>query len=260
LLFVIAAFAAVYLLFFRSEIPYLLLDLGINADLALNALPHFTAAVAALLFVARFVERKSASTFIGFDGWKRNFGIGLAIGLLLIVLLLAGLAIVGAPRLRWAPAPLVSLVLTVFTLLIAAAYEELLFRGYPMQALAQGIGARWAAALMSALFGLIHASNPNVSAIGIINTVIAGLMLSAAYFKVRSLWLPFGIHAAWNISLGVVLGFSLSGIDLVSLWKSTVDGPPALTGGFYGPEGGILGTLVFGAGLAATQYIARRRN
>jgi hypothetical protein len=111
---------------------------------------------------------------------------------------------------------------------------------------------------MSALFGLLHLRNPHASGIGIMNTVIAGLMLSAAFFKVRSLWLPIGIHLAWNVGLGLVLGFSLSGLDRHSLWKSTVDGAPVFTGGLYGPEGGIPCTIIFLVGLAAVRRIRAR--
>jgi membrane protease YdiL (CAAX protease family) len=167
----------------------------------------------------------------------------------MVLLLLAALALLGNTHLRWAPAGMIPFVFGTATIIVGAAHEELLFRGYSMQTLAEGMGASGAAALMSALFGLLHLGNPHASAIGIMNTIVAGLMLSAAFFKVRSLWLPFGIHAAWNVGLGIVLGFSLSGLDLDSLWKATADGSPILTGGFYGPEGGILCTMVFLAGL-----------
>ena len=68
-------------------------------------------------------------------------------------------------------------------------------------------------AFMSILFGLAHANNPNASALGIINTILAGILLSVGYLKTRSLWFPYGLHFGWNAGLGLVLGFSLSGID-----------------------------------------------
>jgi membrane protease YdiL (CAAX protease family) len=140
---------------------------------------------------------------------------------------------------------------TVAVLLVSAVNEELLFRGYPLQVLMKGIGVWPSVILLSALFGLLHAGNPDSSVFGVTNTVLAGILLSLAYLKTRSLWLPLGIHAGWNIGLGPILGFPVSGIDLASLWTTRVSGPGHLFGGDYGPEGGLIGTLVFTAGAAA---------
>ena len=136
-------------------------------------------------------------------------------------------------------------------LIIAAALEELLFRGYPLQVLMKGIGFWPAMILMSCAFGLLHINNQNVSGLGVFNTIVAGMMLSLAYLKTRSLWLPYGIHLAWNVGTGMVLGFPLSGFGVASLWTTHISGHPEILGGAYGPEGGLLGTLIFTAGAIA---------
>jgi hypothetical protein len=69
--------------------------------------------------------------------------------------------------------------------------------------------------------------------------------LSVAYFKTRSLWLPYGIHLGWNLGIGFVFGFPLSGIDIPSLWTTGVAGSDTILGGDYGPEGGLLATFIF---------------
>jgi hypothetical protein len=104
---------------------------------------------------------------------------------------------------------------------------------------------------MSCLFGLIHAQNPNASRLGVFNTIVAGVMLSLAYFKTRSLWFPYGLHLCWNVGIGMVMGFPLSGLDLASVWTTQVTGASWLLGGNYGPEAGVLGTFVFLAGAFA---------
>ena len=138
-----------------------------------------------------------------------------------------------------------SLVVTVVVLLMSAAQEELLFRGYPLQLLMKGMGVWPAILTMSSAFGLAHLLNPSATALSALNTVLAGLMLSIAYLKTRSLWLAYGLHVGWNIGLGFVLGYPVSGIDIDSLWKTTAGGPQWLVGSKYGPEGGLIATIVF---------------
>jgi hypothetical protein len=105
---------------------------------------------------------------------------------------------------------------------------------------------KWPAVMtMSVIFGAMHLNNPNSSLLGSVNTVVAGILLSLAYVRTRSLWLPFGIHVGWNVGLGFVLGFPLSGLDLASLWTTGVAGSDTILGGGYGPEGGLLATFIF---------------
>ena len=104
---------------------------------------------------------------------------------------------------------------------------------------------------MSILFGLLHRTNPDASLLSTVNTSIAGVMLSLAYLRTRSLWFPYGIHVAWNILIGPVVGFPISGVGFPSLWTAQVTGPERIVGGGYGPEGGFLGTLVFFCGAVA---------
>ena len=127
--------------------------------------------------------------------------------------------------------------------MVAAANEELVFRGYPLQVLMFGLGP-WPAFLMvSAAFGLGHHLNPNATWVGTTNTALAGILLCLAYARTRSLWLPYGIHIGWNLGIGPIFGFPLSGMTVGSLWVTRLDGPAWLTGGRYGPEGGVLMTV-----------------
>ena len=108
---------------------------------------------------------------------------------------------------------------------------------------------------MSILFGAVHLNNPNASILGALNTVVAGILLSLAYVKTRSLWLPYAIHVGWNVGLGFVFGFPLSGIDIASLWTTGTAGSEIILGGDYGPEGGLLATFI----LATSALIVYRR-
>ena len=131
-------------------------------------------------------------------------------------------------------------------LFIAALAEEAMFRGYGLQTLTRARLAWLGVFLTSVPFGLAHLSNPNVvPGVTFVNTVLAGVWLAAAYLRTRSLWLPLGVHWAWNWALGWFFGLPISGMTLFShpLLNATDEGPAWLTGGRYGIEGGIACTI-----------------
>src|SRR5206468_12598710 len=91
----------------------------------------------------------------------------------------------------------------------------------------------------------VHSKNPNSSFLSTTNTIVAGILLSLAYVRTRSLWFPYGIHLGWNVGVGFILGFHLSGVDLASIWTTGIAGRDTILGGDYGPEGGLLATFIF---------------
>ncbi len=128
---------------------------------------------------------------------------------------------------------------------LAAAFEEVLFRGYVFQSLMQGISALPAMFVMGISFSLAHWSNPNASVLGLLNVGLAALWLTMAYLKTRSLWLPIGLHFGWNFTQTTLLGLPTSGVTFADkrLFMTTTGGPVWITGGGFGPEGGALATL-----------------
>jgi membrane protease YdiL (CAAX protease family) len=225
--------------------------------LALNAAALLVPAALSLWIMARVADRKPVSFFgVGLhEGWSGHLLWGITISGGMLMVLVAGVAAIGRLDMEWTASQNsgARLVATATVLLVSAANEELVFRGYPLQVLMRGMGIWPAVALMSLLFGLLHASNPNATHLGTLNTALAGIMLSMAYLKTRSLWLPYGIHIGWNLGLGFVFGFSLSGVDIASLWTARASGSPVIVGGAYGPEGGLLASLVFVAAARAVR-------
>ncbi|MBF8184970.1 hypothetical protein ITP53_04310 [Nonomuraea sp. K274] len=72
-----------------------------------------------------------------------------------------------------------------------------------------------------------------------------------------ALWLPIGLHFAWNFTHAGVFGVMLSGSGTPpqGLLSVTLSGPAALTGGTFGPEASLLALLVC---LAPTILLVRR--
>jgi hypothetical protein len=77
---------------------------------------------------------------------------------------------------------------------------------------------------------------------------LAGVLLGIVYWKTRALWMPSALHVAWNWSLAL-WGLPISGVEIGKMpWEAEIAGGPVwLSGGDYGPEGGVIATLVLGA-------------
>ncbi len=125
------------------------------------------------------------------------------------------------------------------------------------------ISASWGLALAVLLptlvFAARHANNPHATTISTLNTVLGGGMFALGYVLTGELALPIGLHIAWNFLLGSVLGLPVSGIRAPALLATAQRGSDLWTGGAYGPEGGLLGTLAFLLGSVLILVWARRR-
>ena len=201
---------------------------------------------------------------------------GFAIGALLVLPTLLPAVVVGdvridalAPGWHWA-----RIVVWFVGLAIAAAWEEVAFRGYGFQWLCRATGnvivyavrpvfsvdpdrvAQWLSRafwilLSAVLFAVMHLSNPNASPLAAFNTFLAGIWLSIAVFRTRALWLACGLHLGWNFVQGPILGLPISGMgsessgmSIPSFWRTTLTGPEWATGGGYGIEAGVPCTVI----------------
>jgi hypothetical protein len=180
--------------------------------------------------------------------WLQGLGVGLALGSVPAVLAMtlgvftagAGWSYDGGTLGAWlAQAGKTALILTP-----AALSEEIMFRGLPMVVAARAIGQGRAIVLLSVLFALAHLNNPNVTSAGIGNIALAGIFLSLAFFSTGGMWTAFGAHLGWNVTLAA-LAAPVSGLPFDIPYIDYRMGSPAwLTGGAFGPEGGLLATAV----------------
>ncbi|MFQ5695397.1 MAG: lysostaphin resistance A-like protein [Terriglobia bacterium] len=221
------------------------------------------ALLAATYLLLRFLDRRSfRNVGLGFyQGWGRELGLGVGLGVglqavVVAVLVLAGLVDYGVMR-TGALGALQGLGWYFIVLLPASAMEEVLFRGYPFQRLVESWGKLGAILLLAALFGWGHVNNPSATPLSTANVVLAGVLLAALYLRTRGLWLPIGFHVAWNWSMAYVFSLPVSGLVLSEqLFEVEVSGPEWLSGGNFGPEGSIVGTVALGA---AVVWTARTR-
>jgi membrane protease YdiL (CAAX protease family) len=126
-----------------------------------------------------------------------------------------------------------------------AVTEELVFRGVVHRVLEERAGSVVAIAVSSLVFGLTHLLNGNATLLGTLAIAIeGGAMLAVAYTVTRSLWLPIGLHFAWNFTQGGVFGTAVSGAESEpGLLRTVLNGPSLLTGGAFGPEASLFALL-----------------
>jgi membrane protease YdiL (CAAX protease family) len=198
------------------------------------------------------------------QNWLRDLLVGFVIGFVALAVGVGIAAAAGGLRFSFSGDGVIllmlrSLVGSAFLFFVAALAEEALFRGYPLQTFSRAHLA-WLGILVTLLFfGYVHLTNPNATlGMTFLNTAIAGLWLGIGYLRTRSLWFPLGLHWAWNWALGAFFGLPVSGLILVSnpLFRGSDAGPEWLTGGNYGIEGGIAGTIAM---LLATVFTWRTR-
>ena len=244
-------------------------------EMALSGL----AIVAGTLFAARFLDRRPISDLgLQFSShWWRDLGYGLFLGaflMLLIFLVELALGWITVEEIlstnRAVPFGLAILwPLTQF--LAVGIYEELVSRGYHFKNIAEGlsfspVGRKRAILLAwlisSAVFGLLHAGNPNATVVSTVNLFLAGLFLGLPFLLTDQLAMPIGIHITWNFFQGNVFGFPVSGTSnnettFIAVQQS---GPDLWTGGAFGPEAGLLGLAAIIVGsLLIVWWVKRTR-
>jgi uncharacterized protein len=195
-------------------------------------------------------------------GKARAFVMGLALGALpAAVAMLLGVLLGGAAWMRdsgGAADYTGGVFTTVGVLAPAALAEEVMFRGVPLVVLARLMGRPAALVLLSVVFSLAHLGNPEVSARAIGNIVLAGILLSVAFYTPGGMWAAFGAHLGWNSTLAA-LGAPVSGLPFdIPYIDYAMGGPPWLTGGSFGPEGGLLGTVAIAAAIVVAARWTRK--
>jgi uncharacterized protein len=196
---------------------------------------------------------------LGRSGWTRGLLAGaVTAGLALLISVIAGQA-------RWLNDTggfaeyLAQSAKTVAVLAPAALAEEILFRGVPLVILAATFGRGSAIVGTAVMFALVHIGNPNATPLGLGNIALAGTFLGLVFYAPGGIWTAFGAHLGWN-SLLACLDTPVSGVPFeIPMLDYSAGSPAWLTGGSFGPEGGVAATVALTVAIVLTaRWIARR--
>ena len=164
---------------------------------------------------------------------------------LAVLILVPFAAVALRSGLEWA-SPGNAWIATALVLLAMAAAEEMVFRGFLVNVLSFRGNFTSGAVLSSLLFALVHVDNYGATPLGVFNVAVFGFLLVLLRRRTRGLAAPILVHWAWNLTTGMVFGWSVSGYELPSLWTSPGGGPWSA----FGPEGSLLLTAVLAVGIA----------
>ena len=209
------------------------------------AWPNLVAALACALgywTYANRIERREV-TELSSDGalaeWSRGAGLGVLLGLLTLAPLWGG----GVYRIEGFGDGF-QLIKQVPEMLLVSVFEELLIRGVIFRIAEQAWGSRRALVLSTIIFVAAHLPG-EISLLGALVTAAASLALTAAFQISQRLWLPMGMHFAWNYLFSAVFSVPVSGHEAKGWMEGSMNGPGWLSGGAYGVEASAIALLVW---------------
>lgn len=218
----------------------------------------------AIYIFLKFVDKKRFSD-IGLVYRKKEFSkfiFGLILGIISISLIFFILLITGNISISniFEPNFSTAAIISLITFIIVGIKEELLSRGYCITAL-NAMKKPWLSVIISSvIFSAMHLLNPNVKILGLINIILVGILFGYMYIKTNNLWMSIGYHITWNYFQGVVYGFHVSGLNIKGIFDCNVLKDNILTGGSFGPEAGILTTIVVIIGLLIIRKLPSKGN
>jgi membrane protease YdiL (CAAX protease family) len=138
-----------------------------------------------------------------------------------------------------------ALIIQLIVFIFVGISEELFSRGYCLNVLKQ-TQKSWGIPIIisSIIFSLMHSMNQGISLLAYINLFLFGTFMCYIYIKTKNLWMGIGYHTAWNYFQGDVFGFLVSGARTDSIYKIKVIDPNIINGGSFGPEGGLVVTIL----------------
>ncbi len=242
------------------ELPFQVLHLGWGTFVG-AAFVNAGAALVALTVVTRWVDRRPLAA-AGFGRCRigREAGYGAVTGLGMFAAVIAILAASGGYHVTAVhPSRLGVAAGMVVVFVLAATFEEIIFRALLFRLLEEWLGTWLALLVPAALFALSHAvDNKGATVISTVATFVAGLWTAVAYALTRQLWFPIAAHAAWNLAESLC-GTTVSGDKLPRLIvDATLTGPSWWTGGAYGPEAGLPVLVVITVATGVLLYLSTR--
>lgn len=209
-----------------------------------------------------FLQKRSVQS-MGFRGrdFLIQYGKGLLVGFAMFSLVLAIGALFGGFRFAGMEQPIQPAFLLLFFLgfMLQGMEEEVVCRGYFMISLSRRSPMWLAVLLNAAVFALGHIMNPGAGIFPMINLIIFGIFASLYMLRTGNIWGVGAIHSIWNYVQGNFYGLPVSGMtDMPSLMRFELSGSALISGGEFGPEGGLPVTLVYLIGILLTLFLPEK--
>lgn len=138
--------------------------------------------------------------------------------------------------------------------------EEAITRGWLLPVIGARYRPLYGIVISSVIFAIFHSFNPNLGPIAVLNLFLFGVFTCLYALYEGGLWGVFSIHAVWNWAQGNIFGFEVSGGTASggTLFNLMEVGPDIITGGPFGPEGGLAVTMVLVISCVVVWMLGRR--
>lgn len=246
--------AALRALLLASKLP--LADQWTPGSFLVEELSTFAIAFAGTWIMARVDGLPIARFGVSGEAFGPLFWEGSFWGLAAVVVLVAAIAALGGYHIHgWSQVGgslQVNAVLWLAAMVLVGLSEEVTFRGYPLAALADGIGFWPASLVLSLVFAALHYfTKPMENVADALSVGLIGLFLCLTLRRTGNLWFAIGFHFAFDFAAIPFFGAPNTGnqghpVD-TRLLDSSFSGPDWLTGGARGIEASWLVFAVIAA-------------
>ena len=233
---------------------------------AYAAVPLSTIAAVVTLFAFKkylswYVEDGES---LSFGGKARMMGIGWAVSAVNFLAIIVCLFLCGYYRIVTVEFDVASQLSWLSLFLLVGVVEEVIFRGILFRLITDKWNIAVGLTTSSLLFGLAHLGTPGATLWAALAIALAsGWLFGMAYAYHQTIWVPIGMHWAWNYLEGGVFGCAVSGtpLDYRSLITPKISGTDLLSGGAFGPEASII-CVAIGIGISIVYtvlYIKKKK-
>ena len=127
------------------------------------------------------------------------------------------------------------------------ASEELMFRGYMLKSFEKRFKPAVGIVASSIIFSALHSLNKGYTPLASVNLVLIAVLFALIYYLTGDIWMTSAMHTAWNLSQGNIFGLLVSGNSSANSVVTAIysdNSSSLITGGSFGPEGGLATTAV----------------
>lgn len=250
-LFYIISIIPIFYIIFNSKFNIILYDI-INIETNIYYLIMIIQNIIMILIpfvIWKFFEKKTF-TQMGLKSIKfciKDLIVGLLLGSISMIIVFIGIILIGNGKLAYSllnPNFCIELFSNLILFILVGFAEEFFNRAYIMSTLKQTKNIYIIVIVSATIFSLMHSGNPNINLIAYINIFLVGLLFSYMYISFGNIWMCIGYHITWNYFQGNIFGFQVSGISQKGLYQTNILSENILNGGQFGPEGGLIVTIV----------------
>ncbi len=179
-----------------------------------------------------------------------HYGLGFLFGFLMMSCTVAVMFLTGQITFTGFSLNMSGLGAFLFNLLMwfpQGASEELMFRGFMITSFNKRFKPAAGIIASSLMFSAFHSLNSGYTPLASVNLVLIALLFALIFMLTGDIWMTSAMHTAWNLTQGNIYGLQVSGNGAANSIVTAIYGDNAsslITGGAFGPEGGLATTAV----------------